>query len=60
MPVVNSENSAMVWTYLEKALRKCDFLPFPVKVGGGLGRIAEALRDVKKARGYRIVVHPQE
>jgi hypothetical protein len=44
---------------LEEALKKGDIIPLPHKDGGGLDKTAEALQAVKKASGYKIIVHPQ-
>lgn len=54
------ESATKVWTHLEEALKKGDLLPTPHKVWGGLSVTAEALKAVKKASGYKVIVHPQE
>jgi NADPH:quinone reductase-like Zn-dependent oxidoreductase len=54
------ESATKVWSHLEEALRKGDVLPIPHKVWGGLAATAEALKAVKKASGYKVVVRPQE
>lgn len=59
-PPDHQDSGTKLWTHLEEALRKGDILPLPYKVGGGLAQTAEALQAVKKASGYKVVVHPQE
>lgn len=59
-PLQHQAESAKVWIHLEEALRKGDIKPLPYQVGGGLANITEALQAVKKASGYKVVVHPQE
>lgn len=59
-PLLHQDSATELWTHLEEALRKGDILPLAYKVGGGLAQTAEALQSVKKASGYKVVVHPQE
>lgn len=59
-PPDHQDSATKLWTHLEEALRNGDILPLPYKVGGGLTQTAEALQSVKKASGYKVVVHPQE
>lgn len=59
-PVDHQESATILWTHLEEALRKGDIIPLPYQVGGGLAKTAEALQSVKKASGYKVIVHPQE
>jgi len=59
-PIAHPENAAKAWTHLEEALKKGDLLPLPGHVFGGLSSTPEALQAVKKASGYKVIVHPQE
>jgi hypothetical protein len=60
-PSLHVETASKFWPHVEEALRKGDLLPIPHKVApGGLAGVAEALQSVKKASGYKVVVHPQE
>jgi hypothetical protein len=59
-PVDHRASASVVWSHLEEALRTGDIQPLPHKVGGGLAKTAEALQSVKKASGYKVIVHPQE
>jgi NADPH:quinone reductase-like Zn-dependent oxidoreductase len=60
-PLTHQESAAKVWSNLEEALKKGDFKPLPYKIApGGIAGIAEALHSVKKASGYKVVVHAQE
>jgi NADPH:quinone reductase-like Zn-dependent oxidoreductase len=60
-PVNNHvESATKIWSHIEEALRKGDVLPIPHKVWGGLATTADALQAVKKASGYKVIVHPQE
>ena len=46
---------------MTEALKTGEIKPLPHKVHeGGLANITEALNAVKKASGYKVVVHPQE
>jgi NADPH:quinone reductase-like Zn-dependent oxidoreductase len=60
-PLVHQESATKVWSNIEEALKKGEFKPLPYKVApGGIAGIAEALQTVKKASGYKVVVHAQE
>ena len=59
-PVGHQASATTLWTHIEEALRKGDIVPLPYQVGGGLAKTAEALKSVKKASGYKVIVHPQE
>jgi NADPH:quinone reductase-like Zn-dependent oxidoreductase len=59
-PVAHQASATPLWTSLEEALKKGDILPLPYKVEGGLDKTAAAFAAVKKASGYKVIVHPQE
>ena len=59
-PLGHQASATVVWSHLEEALRNGDIVPLPYQFGGGLEEIAEALHSVKKASGYKVIVHPQE
>jgi len=59
-PVAHQESATPLWTNLEQALKKGDILPLPYKVQGGLDKTSEAFAAIKKASGYKVIVHPQE
>jgi hypothetical protein len=41
-------------------LKKEEIVPLPYVVEGGLAKTADGLRAVKKASGYKVIIHPQE
>jgi hypothetical protein len=59
-PFAHEETATKGWTKLEELLRNGDIQPLPYKVAGGLAKAAEALKAVKQASGYKVLVHPQE
>ena len=59
-PVAHPESATKAWTHIEEALKTGKFLPLPLKVYGGIEDVAEALKAVKKASGYKVIIHPQE
>ena len=59
-PVAHPDSATPLWTGLEEALKNRDILPLPYKVQGGLDKTAEAFEAIKKASGYKVIVHPQE
>lgn len=59
-PANHQETAIPLWTHLEEALKSGDILPLPYKVAGGLEKTSEAFSAIKKASGYKVIVHPQE
>jgi len=60
IPSMHPESGNKVGIHLTDALETGKLLPFPYKVYGGLESIAEALQAVKKASGYKVLIHAQE
>jgi NADPH:quinone reductase-like Zn-dependent oxidoreductase len=59
-PADHQPSATILWTNLDEALKKGDILPLPYRIGGGLAQTADALKAVKTASGYKVIVHPQE
>lgn len=60
-PSAHPDSAARVWGRMTKALEGGQIRPLPYRVHeGGLAKITEALGAVKKASGYKVVIHPQE
>jgi NADPH:quinone reductase-like Zn-dependent oxidoreductase len=59
-PVAHPESATPLWSSLEEALKKGDILPLPYRVEGGLDKAAAAFAAIKKASGYKVLIHPQE
>jgi NADPH:quinone reductase-like Zn-dependent oxidoreductase len=60
VPMMHPESATQAGVHLTEALKSGKFLPLPYKVYGGLEKTADALQAVKKASGYKVLVHPQE
>lgn len=60
-PSAHPDSAARVWGRMTQALEGGEIRPLPYRVHeGGLAKITEALGAVKKASGYKVVIHPQE
>ena len=60
-PSAHPESATKIWSRMTEALKTGEIKTLPHKVHeGGLANITEALNAVKKASGYKVVVHPQE
>ena len=59
-PIEHQGSAVPLWTHLEKMMHNGDILPLPYQIHGGLDKTSEAFYAVKKASGYKVIIHPQE
>lgn len=59
-PFLHQTEAAKFWPHVAEYLAKGEIHCLPYQVAGGLEKTPEALEAVKKASGYKVIVHPNE
>ena len=60
-PMAHVESAGRIWGEMTGAVERGLVRGFPYRVEeGGVGGIKGGLEAVKKASGYKVVIHPQE
>ena len=59
-PFLHQAEAAKFWPHVAEYLANGKIHCLPYQVAGGLEKTAEALDAVKKASGYKVMVHPNE
>lgn len=59
-PFLHQTEAAKWWPHVAEYLAKGEIQCLPYQVAGNLDKTTEALLAVKKASGYKVMVHPNE